>query len=127
MSAQIAGLNELVADLRRAESSIQRNAAAVVERGALNVKNDARQFAQGIAHAPLYPESIDYSIHPAGLSGVIWAEIGPDKSKPQGPLGNLLEYGSVNNAPLAHLGPALDIEGPKFIAAIGAAAEAALQ
>ena len=50
--------------------------------------------------------------------GVVSADIGPDKSKPQGALGNILEYGTVNNAPFAHLGPALDREAPGFTKAI---------
>jgi len=42
------------------------------------------------------------------------AEIGPDKLRRQGPLGNLLEYGSVHNAPHPHMIPAAEAEQPRF-------------
>lgn len=109
------GLNELVADLGRGELRTVPLAAAVVAKGALNVKNEARQMASGLRHAPAYPASITYDIAGNGLS----AEIGPDKDKRQGALGNILEYGTSKNAPHAHLGPALDREGPAFEKALG--------
>jgi hypothetical protein len=111
-------LNALAATLTEAGRSVPREARAVVEKGALNVKNEARRLASGIAHAPLYPSSIGYDVLRAGAFGLVEAEIGPDKDRPQGALGNVLEYGTVNNAPLAHLGPALDREAPRFAAAM---------
>lgn len=112
-----AELDRLAADLGRAGRGVARKARRVVEKGANNVKADARRLATGMSHAPLYPRSISYDITVEG-EGTIVAEVGPDKSRPQGALGNLLEYGSVNNAPHAHLGPALDREGPGFTAAL---------
>lgn len=109
---EVSGLNELVADLRDAPGKVQRKVDGVVKKGALNVRDDARRLISGLRHAPLYPLSISFD---AGWKGSTFeAEIGPDKDRPQGALGNLLEYGSSNNAPLTHLGPALDIEGPRF-------------
>lgn len=108
----ISGLTELVADLTAAPGKAQRQVDGVVRKGAVNVKNDAQRLISGLRHAPMYPASIGFDAK--WERGAYVAEIGPDKDKPQGALGNLLEYGSANNAPLAHLGPALDIEGPKF-------------
>lgn len=108
----ISGLNELVADLSAAPAEVQAKSRAVVQKGANNVKEDARRLISGLAHAPAYPASISYDTD--FVRGGWEGRVGPDKSKPQGALGNLLEYGSANNAPLAHLGPALDVEGPKF-------------
>lgn len=108
----ISGLNELIRDMTAAPGRAQRQVDGVVRKGAVNVKNDAQRLASGLRHAPLYPASIGFDAE--WKSGAYEAEIGPDKDRPQGALGNLLEYGSANNAPLAHLGPALDIEGPKF-------------
>lgn len=120
----VSDVNRLAAELTTKAQRIGAEAAAVVRKGALNVKNDARRFATGLAHAPVYPYSIGYDIVGDGRFGQIAAEIGPDKDKRQGALGNILEYGTVNNAPFAHLGPALDIEGPKFEKALaGLAAE----
>lgn len=110
------GLNELRAVLEGAADDAVDGARKVVAKGALNIKKDARRFASGIAHAPSYPYSIGYDVKVSGTT--VSAEIGPDKAKRQGALGNILEYGTVNNAPYAHLGPALDIEGPRFVAAV---------
>lgn len=85
-------------------------ATAVVEKAALNIKNDARQRATGIPHAGGYPFSIKYER--VGLR----AEIGPEIGGRQWGLGDILEYGvpSRNTAPRPHLGPALAAEAPKF-------------
>ncbi|GFH34292.1 hypothetical protein [Streptomyces pacificus] len=96
---------------------------AVVARGALNVKNGWRANAAATAgrHARLYPSSVSYDMkpHPTGAA----AEIGPDKSRPQGALGNLLEFGSVKNPPHMDGARALAAEAAEFtahVAAIGA-------
>jgi hypothetical protein len=108
-----AELDRIIVDLGRAGSRVVKAVTAVVTVGANNVKRDARKFASGLAHAPHYPRSITYDLDFSG--GAIGADIGPDKNLPQGALGNLLEYGSINNAPATHLGPALDRETPGFV------------
>lgn len=91
---------------------------AVVAKGALNIKNDAARRITGLAHARAYPRSITYGTY-FSLKGAA-ADIGPDKNRAQGALGNVLEYGSVNNPPHPHLRPAADAEQPKFEAALDA-------
>lgn len=113
---EIDGLNQVVLDLGTASAETGAKVRAVIQKGALNVKQDAQRLSSGLAHAPLYPGSITYETQIKRLG--IEALIGPDKDRPQGALGNLIEYGSANNAPLAHLGPALDREGPRFVEAI---------
>lgn len=98
--------------LKQAAESVADQTEKVVSKGALNVKKDAKDIISGRAHLPHYPNSITYDIERA--EGEIRAQIGPDKEKRQGPLGNILEYGSVNNAPIPHLSPALDLEEPRF-------------
>lgn len=111
-------LNDLAADLLRAAETVPDRAERVVSRGALNIKRDARARISGHPrHLPHYPSSITYDIDRAGSS--VTASIGPDKDLTQGPLGNLIEYGSVNNAPIPHLAPAHDAEEPRFVAAAG--------
>lgn len=112
VTTKMSGLNELQAVLVAAERDVVPEAKKVLSKAALNVKNDARKKASGIRHAPAYPRSIGYDIDWQGTLGR--AEVGPDKDKRQGALGNILEYGTVKNAPLAHLGPALDYEAPNF-------------
>lgn len=116
-------LKRLTADLQ--ESALKAPAAVrpVVKRGATNIKAEAQRLASGLDHAPHYPRAITYDSTETrwGASAVI----GPDKSRTQGALGNILEYGTSKNAPIPHLGPALATEAPRFEAAL-AAAEAAV-
>lgn len=109
-------VSALIDSISRASRVPARDAAAVVDRGALNIKRDAAQRIKGLAHARAYPRAITYDSW-AGLKGPV-AEIGPDKTRPQGALGNLLEYGSVNNPPHPHMRPAADAEEPRFAKAI---------
>lgn len=88
--------------------------AKVVKRGAFNIKKGAAQRAPQGPHLPYYAKSITYDTGEEGP--LVWAEIGPDKRRRQGPLGNLLEYGSPTSPPHPHLGPAGDEEEPKFAA-----------
>lgn len=87
-------------------------ARKVVAKGALNIKQDAQRRISGLAHAPAYPRSITYDSHETRLAA--WAEIGPDKNKRQGALGNILEYGTIKNAPHPHMRPAAEAEQPRF-------------
>lgn len=105
-------MDRWVIKLDKVISAVPDEAAKVVEKGALNIKNDARQRVTGLKHAPAYPRSITYDTF-RDLRGPL-AEIGPDKNKRQGALGNLIEYGSVNNPPRPHMRPAAEAEQPKF-------------
>jgi len=111
------GLNELVADLDGAPLEVRRQVRPIVQKGCHNIKTDAQRLASGLAHAPLYPQSITYDTT-EDRAGEVVGEVGPDKDRPQGALGNILEYGTSKNAPFAHLGPAFDLEQPRFIEAI---------
>jgi hypothetical protein len=112
-TAEVAAVADI---LVRAAAVAPLAARAVVAKGALNIKTDARARISGLAHAPAYPSAITYDSHET--AGSAWAEIGPDKDKRQGALGNLLEYGSTNNGPRPHMGPAAEAELPKFAAAM---------
>ncbi|NUP36020.1 MAG: hypothetical protein HOY76_03095 [Streptomyces sp.] len=123
INANTRQLDELAAVFRVNAVRAQVQARAVVARGALNVKNGwrANAVASSGRHARMYPASISYDMrpHPTGAS----AEIGPDKGRPQGALGNLLEFGSVNNPPHMDGARALAAEAAAFtlhVAAIGA-------
>jgi hypothetical protein len=84
--------------ITKASGPAVKDVRQVVSKGALNIKTDAARRIGGLAHARRYPRSINYDLHDSvrGPS----ASIGPDKDRPPGALGNLLEYGSVNNPPL---------------------------
>lgn len=121
MTFEIDGLTNLVADLSRASVTAGAAAHKVVAKGALNVKKDWQQRASGLAHAPLYPASITYETKIKGLG--VEALIGPDKSLPQGALGNLITYGSVNNPPTGDDVAVAEAEAPRFAAALQAVAD----
>lgn len=105
-------LGELRALLHDVATEVTPRARRVLVRGALNIKNDWRRRWSGLAHAPALPYAISYDTASRGYTAS--AEIGPDKAKRQGSLGNLIEYGSVNNPPHPGGSPALDAEEPKF-------------
>jgi hypothetical protein len=116
-------LRSLAHDLSEAPRKAQRDVLAVVEHGAVNVKNGWAENARATSGkaAPHYPASISYDLNlGAALVGRVEAEIGPDKSKPQGPLGNLLEFGSPHSPPHNDGGRALREEAPKFEQSIAA-------
>ncbi|WP_416976717.1 hypothetical protein [Streptomyces sp. T028] len=120
INANTRQLDALAAVFRVNAVRAQVQATAVVRRGALNVKNGWRANATATAgqHARLYPSSISFDMrpHPRGAS----AEIGPDKGKPQGALGNLLEFGSVHNPPHMDGARALAAEAAAFTAHVAA-------
>jgi len=92
----------------------------VVTRGAFNIKKDAARRISGHPHLRRLPYAINYDTGQTRTGA--WAEIGPDHGRPQGPLGNLPEYGSINNAPTPYMRPAADAEIPKFDQAMEALA-----
>lgn len=105
-------VDRLVAALDKAVYDTPAEVEKVVAKGALNIKNGARRRIGRPAHAPAYANSITYDLQRWGMGAV--AEIGPDKGRRQGALGNLLEYGSVNNGPIPHIRPAADEELPRY-------------
>jgi hypothetical protein len=109
-------LAALAADMDEAARIAPTEARAVVVKACLNIKADARKRITGLKHAPAYPYSITYDTVqlPRGAAG----EVGPDKDKRQGALGNILEYGTRKNAPIPHLGPAAEAEEPRFARAL---------
>jgi hypothetical protein len=122
MSADVSGLEALARALARAAALSDDQCRQVVARGALNIKKDWQNNARASAgrHGRLYPSSIGYD-DPVTVPGVgTSAVIGPDKARPQGALGNLIEFGSVHNPPHNDGGRALLAEEPRFVAAVEA-------
>lgn len=94
---EITGMDQLVAMFAKAPDHA---AANVVKAGNVfgsKVKRIWAALDSGLAHAPAYPRSISYDLT-IKVEGVE-VEIGPDKSMPQGALGNLIEFGSAHNPP----------------------------
>lgn len=88
----------------------------IMQKAALNVKRDAQALSSGLAHAPYYPNAITYETRESRVG--LDADIGPDKNRRQGALGNIIEFGTSKNAPIPHLLPAARAEEPRFVKAI---------
>lgn len=114
-------LDELIAVLDLAAEGAPRAVRQVVSKGALNIKGGWRKRWSGLKHAPSVGRAVSYDVT-ATADGAS-AEIGPDKNRPQGPLGNLLEFGSIHNAPIPGGLPALVVEEPRFVDALSAVGE----
>jgi len=139
-------LDKLAADLGRAPRASGPFLRKAIEVTARNVRDTARENATGMAHAPAFPYSITYdvgadydqSIGQAVMSVIaggigsaqattLRADIGPDKDRPQGALGNLIEYGSVNNPPQGIMHGALQENEADFERGIEKATDDALR
>ncbi len=106
-------VNRLAVGLGRADAKMVPVAAVVLNESATRIRNDMRKSARGHARFPSFPSSVTHDIR--GLS----AEIGPDKNKRQGALGNILYFGTVHNGPvLPHPSTALAKERPLLEAAL---------
>lgn len=111
-SVDTSQLRELVAVFGEIEKGMLKKVDGVVGRAGFNVKTEAVRRVSGYAHLPKYPKSISYDqFHGLGVSGVV---IGPDKNRPQGALGNIIEDGSPTSEPIPHLAPAAALEAPRF-------------
>lgn len=121
------GLDDLRNDLRTAPTRVHRNVVKAATVNAHRIRDTARQIISGHAHLPHYPSSITYDVTDRGVGGGALEEIGPDKGRSQGPLGNIAEYGTSNNAPIPHLSPALDAQLPDLERGLAKAAADALE
>lgn len=119
------GLKALAADFELAVKHVPGDVRKETQDSALRIKTDWRRRWSGFKHAPRLPYAVTYETKVLG--GLIDAEIGPDKDRPQGALGNLFEYGSVKNAPIPGGAPALEAERPRFEKAIESLAVKSLE
>lgn len=123
-------LDKLSADLGEVPARTGKTLRQAIEVTARHVRDTARENATGMAHAPAFPYSITYDIEGSGSRATgsrLEAEIGPDKGRAQGALGNLIEYGSVNNAPQGILHGALQANEADFERGIDRAIDDALK
>lgn len=118
-------LTALTKDLEEAVAIAPAEAAKAVKKAAVNIKADARRRVSGLPHIPAYPRSITFD--DVTVTRIFArTEVGPDKDKRQGALGNILEYGSPKRPPIPHLGPAAEAEEPRFAKAMDELAVKAL-
>lgn len=114
-------LTQLEADLGKIPGRMVKDQIEVVEKSAQRVEAAWRQRWSGLSHAPHLAKAVthDVKVRPGEVTGII----GPDKELRQGALGNVIEYGTSKNAPIPGGGPALTVEEPRLLKAIGDIAE----
>lgn len=91
---------------------------AVTEKAAVNIKKDWQAAWKGHPHFKALPFAIGYD-RTLSLTALEYV-IGPDKDKRQGALGNIIEFGTVNNAPIPGGLPAQEKELPRLEAQLAA-------
>lgn len=112
IEVSVTGDRELLAGLDRAASRSLGETRDIITKGAHNIKTDWAQRWSGLSHAPVVGRAVSYDVY--ALPGSIRAEIGPDKSRRQGALGSIIEFGTVHNAPRPGGLPALAAEEPRL-------------
>lgn len=104
-----AGELEQVADL------VMPDVERVMERGAVNVRRDARRAVRNQStgtYLPHYPRAIGYDL--IRERHAVEAEVGPEVDRLQGGMGRGVEFGSMNAPPMPHLLPAAEAEEPRL-------------
>src|SRR6267142_3724006 len=102
-------LDALVADLEKIPAEKRKEFRKVLERGALNSKNGLRADATGHPTYRYFPFSITYD-----MTGEFSAEIGPDKDRVQGALGNLLYFGRSDSGGVLNINGPIEREAPRL-------------
>lgn len=112
---------DLVADLSRVPAKVVAAVEAATHKAAHNIKTQMAADAENSGHYKRFSAAITYD-RKFGSPTAIEYEVGPDKDRPQGALGNILYFGTSNNAPVLDFEAAPRAEEPKFIQALRAAA-----
>lgn len=112
LRTEFSDLRKWEKDLGEFEPHLVPRVHAVVKKAALNIKNDWRDTWSGHSYIKPLARSVSFDMMPSFKA--IKAEIGPDKDRPQGALGNIIEFGTLNNAPIPGGLQALMKEVPKM-------------
>lgn len=116
MRVDASELAQLERDLETSVERLKPEVDRVTERGALNIRRDARRMIRDQisgTYLPHYPRSITYDM--VESADYAEAEVGPESAKPQGGMGPGVEYGSVHTDPLPHMQPAYVKELPRYL------------
>lgn len=120
-------VNQLAADLGEVAAGAGGLVRKALEVSARHVKDHWRDNLPQSGHAKWLRFAVTYdlssSFGPGGA--VLQAEIGPDKDRKQGALGNLIEFGSVNNPPQGQGQAALEANVDDFEKGLDMALETA--
>ena len=124
MDIDTSEVRALAADLGKASREVFKEAEKVTEKAAHNIKTTMADDAKSSGTYRHFAGSISYDR--AMSVGQIGYEIGPDKDRTQGALGNILYFGTSKNAPVLDVEVGLRKEAPEFEKRIGEMAEGLL-
>lgn len=101
ISIDFSDFDRLAADLAEAPEEAKRNIPKALEYTARNVRDGWRGRLEASPGLEGLPYAITYDIDKNTVFGVdeYRAEIGADKSRNQGPLANISEFGSIKHPP----------------------------
>lgn len=121
MSDGAAELRKLSANMGKIAGSALKDVDAVIQKGALNIKDEMRADVHGSLHFSSkkksgLEQSITYDSH--YLPGRVRYEIGPDKSKRGGALGNIYYFGTSRGGGSGDIDKPLRSESPRTQSAL---------
>jgi hypothetical protein len=111
--SDVSGFDRLEADLRGAGNAVIPFAVKALAVTANNVKKTWRGKVSGAVGLPGLANAVSYDVKASGAD--IEAEIGYDKNRYQGPLGNISEFGSPTVAPRGYGAAALQENTADFV------------
>lgn len=121
----LSGLDRLTADLAAVGVEALPFVRQAIQGTALGVKKSWQAKVTGSRGLTGLANAVTYDTEVKG--GTVTAEIGYDKSRPQGPLGNISEFGSPTHPPRGYGAAALQENTDDFVRGIEHAAADALR
>jgi hypothetical protein len=118
-------LDKLAVDIGTASGEVVGNVVKAVKVTSHNVKKDWQEPLQGSSTLPALARAVSYdvTVRATGVEG----EVGFDKDKPQGPLGNISEFGSPTSPPRGFGLAALEKNQDDFVRGIEIATDDTLK
>ena len=103
-------LDHLSADIAEAAAGVKSRLPTALGMSAGKIKDAWRDKLEGSETLPALPYAVTYDVEEINLFGVdvVRAEIGFDKSRTQGPLGSISEYGTPSTPPRGYGHAALE-------------------
>ena len=116
MSGGVEGLREFAASIERVTEGAYDEVDAVMFKGAMNMKREMVADLSGSTHFKGAAGSITFEQH--NTKNVIRRELGPDKSRPGGALGNIYYFGTSRGGGSGDIEKPINSEAPRLIGAI---------
>jgi len=116
MSDGVAELRKLSENMGKVAGSALKDVDAVVQKGALNVKKEMAYSAVWSKHFKGMAGAISYDSH--YLPGRVRYEVGPDKNRRGGGIGNVAYFGTSRGGGTLDIEQPLLSEGPRMQSAL---------